>query len=122
MDKDTQTLKLTDNFTKEEFACRCGCGLKSIDEGLVHRLQVCRDIIGESIEVLSGCRCQKHNEVVGGELKSYHLKGDAADWTLKDKEKLRRFGEYMTDKWSGGWHYYPTQGFIHSDIGPKRRW
>ena len=113
---------LTENFSRAEFACKDGCGFDRIDIGIVHRLQMCRDIINEEIIIKSGCRCGRHNINIGGEPNSYHLQGKAADWTIKDLDKLRRFGVFMEDKWSGGWHYYADQNFIHCDTGPRRRW
>ena len=117
--------QLTTNFFRSEFCCRCGCGLDNIDIGIVNRLQVFRDILKEPIIINSACRCPEHNKKVGGKPESYHLKKNgckAIDWTIKDKEKLRRFGAFMDELWSGGWHYYPEEKFIHSDTGPRRRW
>lgn len=116
---------MTPDFNRVEFACRCGCGLDSINLGIVERLQVCRDILQEPLIILSGCRCPEHNQKVGGASGSLHTAAGgmkAVDWTIKDKDKLRRFGIFLDDKWNGGWHYYPQQHFIHSDIGLKRRW
>ncbi len=113
---------LTENFSRSEFTCKDGCGFDSIHPGIVHRLQLCRDVLGEPITVDCGCRCERHNINVGGEANSYHTKGFAVDWTIKDLDKLRRFGIFLENKWSGGWHYYPVKNFIHADIGPRRRW
>lgn len=116
---------LTENFSRKEFTCKCGCGLDCIDVGAVNRLQVFRDILQEPIYVNSGCRCPAHNEKVGGGLKSLHLEKNgckAVDWTIKDREKLRRFGMFMDGLYSGGWHYYEMEKFIHSDVGGKQRW
>lgn len=120
-------MKITQNFDDSEFECHCGCGTKNPDHGLIHRMQVIRDIVEESVEILSGCRCKDWNEKVGGEPESYHLtfgnrKGEACDWTIDDKAKLKRFATFMDNKWSGGFHFYESKGFIHCDIGPKRRW
>lgn len=117
--------QITENFTRKEFACKCGCGLNRIHVGIVNRLQVFRDILIEPIFIRSGCRCPTHNRNEEGTEDSFHLeKNDckAVDWTIGDKDKLRRFATHMEDKWSGGWHYYPEEKFVHSDIGPRRRW
>jgi len=120
-------MKITPNFDDTEFECHCGCRTKNIHPGLAHRMQVVRDIIEESITILSGCRCDDWNEKVGGEPESYHLasdkkSGQACDWTINDKAKLKRFAVFMEDKWSGGFHFYESRGFVHCDIGSKRRW
>lgn len=116
---------ITENFSRYEFACKCGCGKDDIHVGLVHRLQVIRDITGHPIRILSGCRCQKHNAEVKGTQNSYHLYGMAADWCFGGEETdrlLEKVATKLIPEWSGGFHYYPDKGFIHCDIGPKRRW
>lgn len=117
--------QLTVNFNRKEFKCRCGCGLDNIDIGMVNRLQVFRDILQVPIRINSACRCVQHNKNEGGQSDSYHLERNgcrAIDWTIDDKNKLRRFGIHMEDKYNGGWHYYLEEGFIHSDSGQRRRW
>lgn len=126
--------QLTQNFNRKEFKCRCGCGLDKISLEIVNRLQVIRDIIEEPMFISSACRCPTHNKNEKGKDDSYHLEKNgckAVDWTIKDKDKLRRFATFMEDKWSGGFHYYPEKtlpngaiqkAFIHSDTGPRRRW
>jgi len=113
---------ITLNFKRSEFACPC-CGWDIVNPYLVHRLQVVRDILGAPITITSGCRCYKHNATkeVGGKPGSLHLRGEAADWTVEDKELLEAAAR-MLHNWSGGFHYYPEKGFIHTDIGPHRRW
>ena len=114
---------ITENFNRYEFACKCGCGFDAINERLVHRLQVVRDIIGVSIIINSGCRCLKHNENIGGSKNSYHLFGMAADWEFDIIGNMLDFRICMLLKeWSGGFHYYRNERFFHVDIGPKRRW
>ena len=70
---------ITHNFSRHEFACNCGCGLDNIDNQIVHRLQVVRDILGVKITINSGCRCKGHNYAVGGKPASLHLEGMAID-------------------------------------------
>ena len=73
---------ITKNFSVREFACRCGnCyvdGTK-IDRRLVYKLQVIRERIDKPIYINSACRCDRHNNAVGGALNSYHLSGRAVD-------------------------------------------
>ena len=114
---------ITQNFSQWEFACKCKCGYDNIDERLVNRLQVIRDMAGIPIKINSGCRCEKHNKKVGGAPNSYHLQGLAADWRfdVKTQSMLHIFAIRLKD-WSGGFHYYENDGFIHTDIGIYRRW
>ena len=116
---------ITRNFSRWESACKCGCGLDNIDDRLIHRVQVVRDILWVKITIISGCRCVAHNYAVGGKPASMHLpdpidgKCKALDWTVEDEEKFMSAGR-MLNGWSGGFHVYST--FIHTDIGRKRRW
>ena len=115
---------ITKNFRRKEFACRCGCGFDAIDERIVHRLQVVRDIVQVRMIINSGCRCPEHNKNVGGASVSYHIVGYAVDWSFpKDHSDNRYFETTMLLKdWSGGFHYYRDQRFFHCDIGKERRW
>lgn len=113
---------LTENFTIEEFECKCGCGKKDIDERLVNRLQLIRDIVKEPIIILSGCRCIKHNVEINGEINSLHLLGLATDWTIENLIILKRLCNNLIGNWSGGFCYYESRGFVHTDIGKRRRW
>ena len=79
--------KLTPNFYRDEFACRCGCGFDDIDYNLVKKLQIVRDEIGHPIKITSGCRCQKQNEVEGGKPFSAHITGHAADISCTHSHK-----------------------------------
>lgn len=80
---------MTPNFSRHEFKCKCGCGRDNIDPRLVFMLQQLRDRYGKSLTPSSGCRCPKHNEVVGGGDNSSHIttetrQGQAADFEIKD--------------------------------------
>lgn len=78
--------RLTKNFTREEFACKCGCGEDTISLKLVMQLQRAREILGIPIIVTSGCRCAKWNKTVGGSPTSAHLDGDASDIASRNNE------------------------------------
>jgi len=110
---------ITQNFSRSEFSCKCGCGLDVISIPLVHRLQVVRDILNVPILVHSGCRCPSHNYKVGGKPQSLHLAGLAVDWSVDDLDKFMEAGRLLKN-WSGGYHQYVD--FFHADIGRKRRW
>ena len=58
--------QLSKNFHRMEFACRCGCGLDTADYLLVIILQDVRNHFEKPVHVLSGSRCQAHNQTVGG--------------------------------------------------------
>lgn len=72
--------KLSEHFSRKEFACKCGCGKADVDKTLVEKLEKFRKLCGDKpIHINSACRCEKHNKTVGGSAKSQHLYGKAAD-------------------------------------------
>lgn len=70
---------LTENFSRHEFRCPCGCGLDTVDYSLLVELQNFRTWIDMPVIILSGHRCLTHNKKVGGKRNSQHPKGRAAD-------------------------------------------
>lgn len=68
-----------DHFSREEFACRCGCGLNLLQDSLSVRIDAARGYAGMPFVVNSGTRCPKYNRAVGGSPDSAHLTGHAAD-------------------------------------------
>ena len=122
-------MKLTENFTLEEFACADGTPVPTTYRGhvivLATNLQVLRDIVG-AIHINSGFRTPAHNKKIGGKPKSKHLIGMAADITTRTHtpkelydiiEGLINEGKMM----QGGLELYPS--FVHYDVrGTKARW
>ena len=78
---------LTENFTRSEFACPCGCNSQMIEQELADKIQGIRDKLGKKIRITSGYRCVSHNasKKVGGSKQSRHLYGIAADWRTEDR-------------------------------------
>lgn len=67
------------NFSRSEFACKCGCGFDTVDSALIDILQELRAYFNKSVTINSGCRCYQHNQNEGGSSSSQHLYGRAAD-------------------------------------------
>jgi len=79
---------LTKNFDREEFVCKCGCGLFNMNPDVIEDLQQFRTMINRPVIITSGSRCPYHNHVEGGTNSSAHLTGDAADIaTANSKER-----------------------------------
>lgn len=76
--------KVSENFNREEFACKCGCGFASVDVELLNLLEKVRAFFSKPVTINSACRCEKHNEAVGGSRGSKHKLGIAADIVVKD--------------------------------------
>lgn len=105
-------------FKREDFTCKCGCGLNNISDDLVDKLDQAREIAGIPFVVNCGTRCPKHNKEEKGEIDSAHLYGLACDISAPTsgqkflivsaliKVGFTRLGVYST--------------FIHGDIDTKK--
>ena len=69
---------LTENFDREEYACKCGCGRDDIKDDLAIKVQMVRNIIKRGIVISSGIRCARHNGNIGASETSSHIGGWAA--------------------------------------------
>lgn len=76
-------MKLSQHFSRAEFACACGCGFDAIDAATLEILEAVRHHFGAPVTVTSAARCRKHNANVGGASNSQHLVGRAADIQVK---------------------------------------
>ena len=119
------------NFTRDEFACKCGCGFDEIDPLLVSTLQRLRDEVQRPVVVNSGCRCRSHNAAVKGAPQSQHMRGKAADIRIDGMTSqqivdiLRRL--YLDGEIYVGYVYAINGNSIHVDVrAPQsqvvRRW
>ena len=115
-------MKLTENFNSEEFNCKCGKCRLEINPLFVIKLQLARTIAGIPFKILSGCRCNEHNEKFGGVKNSAHTRCLAADIEVnpKTREKilsaLRQAGFIRIGK---------ADSFLHCDIDkdlPQMEW
>ena len=70
---------LTENFSKAEMSCKCGCGFDIPDTSFINRLQTARSISGVPYKITSGCRCNYHNKAEGGTDDSDHITGEGVD-------------------------------------------
>lgn len=123
-------MRLTENFTLEEFACHDGTpvpeDLRGNAQLLAMELQILREYLGEPIHVNSAYRTEEYNAKIGGKKNSYHKKAMAADITTKNKtpKQLAAVIEKLIAQKKmkqGGLGIYP--GFVHYDIrGTKARW
>lgn len=111
---------LSRNFSKHEFACKCGCGLNTPKQELVNRLEKARYYAGRvlgrtvSFVISSGCRCEDHNEEVGGTKTSEHLTGEAADIAVDSSEE--RFAILYGLIMAGFVRIGVADDFIHAGI------
>jgi uncharacterized protein YcbK (DUF882 family) len=99
-----------------------------IDPRVLNQLFDLRRALGssEAFHVFSGYRSPATNESyrrISGRVAehSYHMTGQAIDIQLpgRDIRQLRNIAVAMR---AGGVGYYPSEGFLHLDSGPIRRW
>ncbi len=132
-------MKLTENFSREEFDCNDGTVvpdkyMRNVQE-LADNLQVLRTFLGMPIDIDSGYRHPEYNKYVGGGTKSQHLLAKAGDMPCEDLnltprqlariiKGLIRIGAMK----EGGVGIYPersdgSNNFVHYDTrGHKARW
>ena len=126
-------MKLTKNFNREEFDCKCGCEMPSSVfyevELLAEELQVIRDHFKAPIQINSAYRCPSHNKAIGGVSNSQHVLGKASDIVIKgytpdevaDELEVMLEDECLFPFHLGGIGRYNT--FTHIDIrANKARW
>lgn len=115
-------LRLSNNFTLEEFACPCCNGLPKIDEQFklfIEMLQNTRDMYGGKIRITSGYRCINHNKEVGGASDSSHLKGIAVDVACtNDEARLKLVSSALR---AGFERIGVGNKFIHLDIDSEKK-
>ena len=83
-------------------------------------LQDLRDLWGKPMVINSGHRCKSHNAKVGGTEGSQHLK--IAFDCVCPKPEQDDFINMAIEAGFNGIGRYPTRGFVHIDMGPKRSW
>lgn len=108
------------NFTASEIACKCGCNEVYVDPESMDALQDLRDVWGKPIVLTSAHRCTAHNAAVGGAANSRHLTL-AFDCAVPavDQDEFVALAEGVGFTGIGT---YPKRGFVHLDMGPRRRW
>ena len=115
-------VKLSNNFTVNEFRCKDNSDVIFIAQALVDILQAIRNHYGKAVHINSAYRTPTYNKKVGGATYSQHLYGTAADIRIngvKPKD-LAAYIETLMPNY-GGIGIYPT--FVHVDIRKtKSRW
>lgn len=109
-------------FKREEFACGCGCGFSTVDYELAEVLDDLREHFGQPITITSGCRCSTHNKAVGGEPKSKHMEGFAADIKVRNVNPNIVYS-WLDSKYPDKFGLGLYSSWVHVDVRPTRaRW
>ena len=117
--KKGQGIKLSTNFTSNEFDCHGSgcCSSTLINPELVKYLQKIREHFNAPITITSGYRCVTHNSRVGGATGSRHTKGDAADIVVKGiaPREVAKYAESIGVKGIGLYETSADGFFTHID-------
>jgi uncharacterized protein YcbK (DUF882 family) len=76
---------------------------------------------GRPMLLTSGFRTPETNRMVGGDPRSLHLFGKAADVTVPGVP-VERLHRTLLDLGVGGVGFYPARRFCHVDVGVVRTW
>ncbi len=127
---------VSDHFIVDELICRCGCNQYVVNEQLLDSLEklrakACVELFNRlkcdpesiSIHINSWCRCESHNEEIGGAKNSYHLISNgclAVDLIIKNgkliiEPKMYYWLAEQTLLFNGLGMYYNR---IHVDVRP----
>lgn len=118
------------NFTHREVGCRC-CGVSKMSGRTMAKFQKARGYLGRPIYGHSWCRCESHNEAVGGVPGSSHKFTDqrlscAGDVTLvppgesRDMTSAERLALLCALQYAGFNRFGMRPGFIHTDDDPDK--
>lgn len=109
---------LSPHFSTEEFACKCGCGFGTnpgdVSQGLLDLLEGIRSEVGGPVRLNSGCRCEQHNQAVGGVQHSAHTQGEAADIQVEGG-RYRYIIQHAAHKY-GAEGVGTAKTFVHVDV------
>ena len=117
---------ISKNLSSKEAMCRCkyaDCNRKNggeiADARIVKMVQLTADFLVEEfladkaiVNVISWCRCPKHNKDVGGKENSKHPEGKAMDFNIvllidgKKKQVSSEFLFLMLQKIATGYYFY----------------
>lgn len=122
---------LTENLSRHEFACECGCGLICADFELVNVIQGVCDHFGCSVDISGPNRCHEHNEVVQKKYNpnyvsysstSTHMDAIAADCKFSGVSPSD-VADYLEEKYTNKYGVGRYHNRTHIDVrSNKARW
>lgn len=102
-------------FNDSELACKgtdCCGGSRPHNQQFEYKLDMVRHELNKPLLVLSGFRCNKHNQLIGGVENSLHTKMKAADCTTYNKKDLSEI-ERIGKKYFKEVIVYADKNFVH---------
>ena len=102
--------------------------MRRIDVKLVNLLYEIKQELGDDkqFNIVSGYRTQRTNDALrktqeGVAKNSFHIKGQAVDIYVPNVS-LKKLKDVAIGMQKGGVGYYPSNHFLHVDVGPVRFW
>lgn len=108
-------MRISKNFKRSEFACKCGCGFDTVDVKLSMLCEFVRNAVKRPLTINSGCRCEKHNKNEDGAKNSKHLLGKAADLAMLSPEEIEKVYEFLCFTFYDRFSFIMYDTFIHVD-------
>ncbi len=120
---------LSNDFSRWEFECSCGCGFDAVDVTLLGIIQDVRDHFGQIVDISGGNRCWSHHRAVYERLgkrptkKSGHLVAMAYDIKVRNVCPTMVFA-YLDKKYGDKINLGLYEKFVHVGIRSPlgRRW
>tara|TARA_R110000823_G_scaffold201784_1_gene332642 strand:+ start:15444 stop:15791 length:348 start_codon:yes stop_codon:yes gene_type:complete len=115
-------MKISQNFSREEFACNCGCGGDTVDYETILVLEDVRAHFKEPVTINSAYRCLEYNRGIGSNDGSQHPKGRAVDIVVKNNSP-RVVHFYLCEKYKDKYGIGGYDIFTHIDTrSTMARW
>lgn len=114
---------LTENFSRYEFSCSCGCGFDTVDFMLVNVLQDIRSHFNAQVIITSGNRCIAKNIITKGAARdSQHIHAKASDIQVKGVFPEEVYN-YLDKKYPLTFGIGLYSNRVHVDVRDKKaRW
>jgi uncharacterized protein YcbK (DUF882 family) len=99
---------------RRELACKCGCGMDTVDAELLVVLHNTRVHFDSPLIISSGNRCPKYNARVGGSKNSMHMRSRAADIVVVGVDPAEVY-RYLDNKYTNRYGVGNYWNFTHID-------
>lgn len=103
------------NFTEEEFRCRCSCGETKVTKQFMDALQALRSEFGKPMTITSGYRCEEHPVEKIKPVPGSHAQGKACDILIKNGRD--RYQLVTLARKHGFVGIGVSDDFVHLDVG-----
>ena len=118
-----KNFKISHNFSRKDFSCKCGkCDNEfKISLTIVGIVEHLKGKFSKRIKIIKGYLCEEHSKEVYGSNKDYHHFGKAVDISIEEVPLKDIFKEVESMSEITGIGFYPADNYIHIDIRDKDR-